>query len=168
MRGALTYLGDAERRIRELRAGNTLWAVMEQLHPHDTHIRYTRKRRPPGRSVPLLIFPAWTWMLLLGVALAVVGSLVSLTLVGALLGAALGLAGRFWLTLKLADELRSPSDEDLAEIHRALGEASVFMHEAGVAWVGEDPSVSEDPWQMLGAVRATLDALHAAESPPGH
>lgn len=163
MRGALSYLGDAERRISALRGDALGWAVMEQFAPHDT-----RTRRLHHGAALLLIAPAWLWALLCAAPFVYLGSFVGQIFVAAVLGAAAGLAGRVWLTHSLADQLRRPSEEATAEIHRALGEAARFMHEAGIDWVGEDPSVLPQPWLMLKPVRATLNALHAADldSPP--
>ena len=163
LRGALTYLGDAERRIRGVQGDHTGWAVMEQLYPDDTRIGYVGPgtRRPEDASMVPLMAPAWGWMLLGAVALGFVGSLVSLTIVAAIAGALLGLGGRFWFTLRHADQLRRPSEEANAEIHVALGEAARFMHEAGVDWVGGDPSVVAHPWQMLAPVQETAAALRA-------
>ncbi len=163
MRGALSYLGDAERRISALRGDALGWAVMEQFAPDDTRTRHLHH----GAAL-LLIAPSWLWALLAALPLAYLGSFVGQIFITAVLGAAAGLAGRIWLTRSLADQLRRPSEEATTEIHRALGEAARFMHEAGIDWVGEDPSVLAQPWLMLKPVRATLNALHAADldSPP--
>lgn len=158
MRGALSYLGDAERRITALRDGALGWAVMEQIAPDDT--RAVHLSRGPGR---LLIAPPWLWAALPAALLGLLGNLVDQFFVLAILGAAAGLGARIWRTRSLADQLRRPDEEATTEIHRALGEAARFLHEAGIDWVGEDPSVLGDPGRMLQPVRATLNALHAAD-----
>lgn len=163
LRGALTYLGDAERRIRGVQGDHTGWAVTEQLYPDDTRVGYfgPGTRRPEYAWMVPLMAPAWGWMLVGAVALGSAGALVGLTIAGAIVGAVLGLLGRFWFTLRHADELRRPGEEANAEIHVALGEAARFMHEAGVDWVGGDPSVVAHPWQMLAPLQATAAALRA-------
>jgi len=163
LRGALTYLGDAERRITGVRGDHFGWAVMEQLVQHDTYIGHigAHARRPTSAAMRPLMAPPLGWMVLGGGVLGLLLMPLSLGIVGLIVGALAGLVGRFMLTLRLADELRRPSEEANAEIHVALGEAARFMHEAGVDWVGADPSVVEHPWQMLGPVRATAAALRA-------
>lgn len=165
MRGALTYLGDAERRIRSLRSGSPGWALGEQIAPHDTYFR-------GGDAVPdgtgaLLLVPPWGWALVGGLMLAalpiVLGAGSTLVIVAGLLGALVGVYGRYRLTLALAEEVRQPSEEAVAEIHQALGEAGRFLHEAGMAWIGADPSVSPAPWKLLPQIHATLKSLHEAE-----
>ncbi len=161
LRGALTYLGDAERKISGIEGGHVGWALMEQIQPYDTRF-FGPGARPPGeRATWSLTAPVWGWVLLGGAIVGLLLTPLSLTVVGALVGAVAGLVGRFCVTLRLAGQLRRPSVEANAEIHAALGEAARFMHEAGVDWVGGDPSVVEHPWQMLGPVRATVAALEA-------
>jgi hypothetical protein len=152
VRGALTYLGDAERRISSVEGDNLGWAVVEQFAPNDT-------RRPEG--APGLYAPVWLWAVPPAIALALLGSLVGVWLLGALIGAAVGVAGRVYYTVSVAHLLRRPGEEAMTEIHRALGEAARFMHEAGVEWVGADPSVVGHPGQMLAPVRATRARLQA-------
>lgn len=152
MRGALTYLGDAERRISAVHGDNLGWAVVEQFSPTDTRV-------PSG--APALYMPVWLWAAPPAILLALLGSLVGVWLLGAMIGAVLGVGARVWYTMSVAHLLRRPGEEAITEIHRALGEASRFMHEAGVEWVGADPSVVGHPWQMLAPVRATRARLQA-------
>lgn len=158
VRGALTYLGEAERRITSVQGDHLGWAIGEQFTPHDT--RWNLE----GRAA-LLVAPVWLWALPPALVLGLLANLVGLLVVGLLVGAAIGAAGRVWLTMSVADRLRRPGEEATSEIHRALGEAARFMHEAGVDWVGGDPSVVQHPWQMLAPVRATMAALHVEQHP---
>jgi hypothetical protein len=157
IRGALTYLDEAERRITSVRGDSLGWAIAEQFVPDDT--------RYPGGRAPWLLAPVWLWALPPALVLGWLTSFLGLLLVGLIIGAALGVACRVWYTLSLTDKLRNPSEEVTAEIHRALGEAARFMHEAGIDWVGGDPSVVRHPWQMLAPVRATRTLLRTKQLP---
>ncbi len=166
VRGALVYLGEADQLARGVAGSASSWALSEQFVPYDTNFFGGRGSRDPpsAKAVPLIV-PAWGWALVAAIALGVPSGflLPDLWLIGAALGALLGLYGRYALTLSLAEQLRRPSEESVEAIHRALGEAARFMHEAGVQWQGGDPSVADSPWKMRAQIQATLKVLHDAE-----
>lgn len=166
VRGALVYLGEAEQLARGVAGSAGSWALSEQLVPHDTNfVSGPGSRDPPSARALPLILPAWGWALVAAIALGALTAalLPDLWLLGAALGALLGAYGRYALTLSLAEQLRRPSEESVEAIHRALGEAARFMHEAGVEWQGGDPSVAPSPWKMRAQIQATLKVLHDAE-----